>query len=333
MDPPLVLAPMAGVTDGAYRWIMTEHGAGLVFTEMVSAHGILRGSPESFRLCEQDLPLSTPLSVQIFGGDPWVVGRAAAKVEAMGASAIDINAGCPVRKVLRQGAGAGLLQKPDLLARMVEETRRSVRIPITVKIRLGGHQSYSTTAEIAKRLESAGADAITVHGRTASQQFKGDADWSAIEHVKKSLGIPLIGNGDITRPSQADRVLADGKCDAVMIGRGSLGNPWLFSSIASRWSSPVTRNPHPDWADFIHTVRDHARALGERPRCSGRLRGLLMYYSKGFPDTCRLRARLSVLDGSDALLSEFVSWMEDIACRGWAFLPFKVPESRKSEGP
>ncbi len=334
VDPPLVLAPMAGVTDSVYRWIMAEHGVGLVFTEMVSAQGLLRGNRESIRLCRQDLPLPGPLSVQIFGGDVDVVGRAAASLEALGASAVDINAGCPVRKVLRQGAGAGLLQKPDLLARMVEKVKRSVRIPTTVKIRLDWTQSYSATVNLAKRLESAGADAITLHGRTPAQQFRGDADWTAIEQVKKSLGIPLIGNGDITRPSQADRVLREGKCDGVMIGRGSLGNPWLFSTIVSRWRSPVQRNPHPGWEDFFRTVHDHVRAFREKwPHCMGRLRTLLMYYSKGFPDTCRLRARLSTADGWDVLLSAFDSWMEDIARRGWAFLPFKIPELKKGEEP
>ena len=235
VDPPLILAPMAGVTDSIYRGIMARHGAGLVTTEMVSVQGIVRNQRTTWELCGLDDPPDVPLAVQLFGHDPTAFAEAARRVEAGGASIVDINAGCPVKKVVKQGAGAGLLKTPEHLLRIVEEVRRAVRIPLTVKLRLGWDSSSLNVLELARCIESAGADAVTIHGRTAVQQYAGRADWSWIGRVKAALGIPVIGNGDVTSPSLADAMLAETSCDGVMIGRASRGNPWLFSAVAAAW--------------------------------------------------------------------------------------------------
>ncbi|MFP5213583.1 MAG: tRNA dihydrouridine synthase, partial [Acidobacteriota bacterium] len=178
VDPPLVLAPMAGVTDQVYRSVMADHGIGLAVTEMVSIQGVVRNQAETWDLCRQNVPLGVPLSVQIFGSEPEAMAEAARLMEAEGAAIIDINAGCPVKKVVKSGSGACLLKNPDALAYLVEAAKKAVSVPVTVKVRLGWDNASRNVVEVARRLESAGADAIAVHGRTAVQFYGGQADWS-----------------------------------------------------------------------------------------------------------------------------------------------------------
>lgn len=325
VEPPLILAPMAGITDALFRSIVAEHGAGLVTTEMVSVEGLRRNQKVTWDLCSHDPLLPVPLAVQIFGSDPRAAAEAARMVEDRGASILDINAGCPVKKVVRQGAGAKLLQNPDLLASIVQEVSRVVSIPVTVKIRIGWNEHSTAAIEVARRVEAAGAAAVTLHARTAAQGYSGRADWEWIRRLKESVSIPVIGNGDVDRPWKAEEMLRRTGCDGVMIGRASFGNPWLFSVIAGRWRGRQADDPPPDWKDLWQTARTHVEVfLKTRKAPAGHLRMLLIRYSKGCPGGVRLRGQLAGLERPEDMLDLFRTWVEECEATGLAFLPMKV---------
>ncbi len=328
IDPPLVLAPMAGITDAPFRRVAARYGAGLVTTGMVSAEGIRRKQPGSWELFAREGGLPVPLAVQIFGSAPAVVAEAARIVEENGAELIDINAGCPVKKVLRQGAGAGLLRMPDHLVRLVEETRKAVSTPLTVKVRLGWDADSIGVVDLVRRLESAGADAVSIHARTAVQKYRGAADWDWIKRAKAAVAIPVIGNGDVTTPLLADRMARETGCDGVMIGRASLGNPWLIAAIAARWKGCAPA-PAPDWGEYLDAALGHASDfLNERPRSVGQARMLLVWYSRGCPEAARLRGTVMQINKVDELFEVFRRWVGDVESKGTPFLPTKV-----SDGP
>lgn len=333
VDPPLILAPMAGVTDAPYRRVMAQHGAGMVTTEMVSIQGLVRDQAATWRLCLGGDSGKVPLAVQIFGGDPGGMAEAARRLQDRGVELIDINAGCPVRKVVKQGAGAILLKTPDQLARMVEAVRSAVSVPVTVKVRLGWDERSTNVVEVARLLEGAGMDAITVHGRTAVQFYGGQADWEWIRRVKEAVRVPVVGNGDVTSPFLADEMIRRTGCDAVMIGRGTQGNPWLLSVIASRWgheTAAAAGSSRPDWAVFLETVQDHVnRFLEHKPRGAGHVRKLLLWYSRHGPGASVLRNTLTHLHTVESLLEVFRSWVFEVEQSGFSFLSSKVPEQDK----
>ena len=229
----LVLAPMAGVTDAAFHTVCRSCGAGLTCTEMVSAKALCYQDAKSRALL---LPGSgeAPFAAQIFGSDPVCMGEAAAKAqEISGAQIIDINMGCPVGKVVRSGDGSALMRRPELAQEIIETVVRSVRVPVTVKIRKGWDSGSVNAPEFARMAQAAGASVITVHGRTRVQMYSGTADWTAIRAVRESVDIPVIANGDVFTAGDAVRILAVTGADAVMIGRGAFGNPWLFTQAAA----------------------------------------------------------------------------------------------------
>lgn len=317
---PVVLAPMAGVTDAAYRYIMAQYGVGLAMTEMVSAEGLRRKQPATQRLCRQNPALSVPVAVQLFGSEPAVMAEGARCAEQLGASIIDINAGCPVRKIVSQGAGASLLKDPDRLERIVCAIKEAVSVPVTVKIRIGWDRESADPVALARRIASAGADAISIHARTATQQYSGKADWSWIRGVKQSVRAPVIGNGDVVSVSLATEMLRETGCDAVMIGRGTMGNPWLLASIAREWGHDRAEVGSGDWEEFRGTVRLHLDLLGsERDRPPGHYRKVLMWYSKGYPDSASLRSRLDRIDRLGDMLAAFDDWVGKIQADGAVF--------------
>lgn len=325
IDPPLLLAPMAGVADEVYRRVIAEHGAGMVTTEMVSVQGIVRDQPLTWELCGLDESLDVPVAVQLFGQDPEVMAEAARRVEARGAAIIDINAGCPVKKVVKQGAGASLMRDLDRLARIVEATREAVSVPVTVKVRTGWDKGSTNVVEAARRVTSAGADAIAVHGRTAAQKYSGRADWSWIKQAKAATDIPVIGNGDVTSLSLANAMIGETACDGVMIGRATRGNPWLFSAIASGWGHGNGKSDFPDWPEFYRTVHDHVGAFREKnPGAPGHFRKLLIWYSKGCRGGAGVRMRLTQESSQDGMLSIFRSWVEELMSKNVPFPPLKV---------
>jgi len=289
----LILAPMAGITDLSFRRISRSLGADLVTSEMVSAEGIVRKSV-STRLLLHSHPEEKPLAIQLFGSDPSVMGEAARIVEAEGADIIDLNMGCPVPKVLRQGAGAQLIRQPEKVKRIVEAVRRAVNIPVTVKTRSGWSKSQINVVEVAKAAEDAGADAITIHPRTARQGFSGKADWHLIAEVKQAVTIQVIGNGDVVRPEQVEEMGRLTGCNGVMIGRGAMGNPWIFKQAKQLARNEAVSNP--SLQERLGVMGRHLdlyrESLPGRKSLTG-IRSRLMWYSKGLRGSARLRAALS----------------------------------------
>jgi len=232
IEPPIVLAPMAGFTDQAFRQICKENGAGLVCTEFVSSEGLVRSSERTYDYLEHR-DIERPISMQIFGDNPAVMAEAANLIQSeFHPDIIDINAGCSVRKVIKKNAGSALLKNLPLLEKIARAVVEAVSIPVTVKIRAGWNSQSIIAVEAAKRLEQTGIKAITLHPRTAADGFRYPADWSIIAAVKAAINLLVIGNGDINTPAGALRMFTETGCDAVMIGRGALGNPWIFRQAA-----------------------------------------------------------------------------------------------------
>jgi tRNA-dihydrouridine synthase B len=289
----LILAPMAGITDLSFRLIARRFGADLVTSEMVSAEGVLRGNA-STRALLRIHPEERPLAVQLFGGEARAVGEAARIVADHGADVIDLNMGCAVPKVIRQGAGAALLLDPDRAGEMVAAVRRVVRVTVTVKIRSGWSLDQINAVEVARRAEGAGADAVTVHPRTARQGFSGAADWDVIARVKAAVSIPVIGNGDVRRPEQVEKLRQLTGCDGVMIGRAAKGNPWIFREAKELAKGGASRRPLP--GERLEVMLEHLRLLQAHPPGRSLLAGarsLLMWYGGGCPGSGRLRAALA----------------------------------------
>ena len=228
LENPLILAPLAGYSDLPFRLLCRRFGAALCYTEMISCHGLVYEKKKTLQMT-QTVPEERPVALQLFGADPVMMGEAATIASDMAIDIIDINMGCPVKKVVKKGAGAALMKEPDLAASIISAVCKQTSLPVTVKIRTGWSHSAIVAPEFAKMAEDNGASAIAVHGRTWSQGFGGPVDWPTIALVKESVSIPVIGNGDITTYQEAHAFLEKSGCDGIMIGRGALGNPWVFT--------------------------------------------------------------------------------------------------------
>ncbi|MEN8232561.1 MAG: tRNA dihydrouridine synthase DusB [Thermodesulfobacteriota bacterium] len=225
---PLILAPLAGYTDLPFRILCRQFGAGLCYTEMISCHGLVYQKEKTLRMT-MTVPEERPVALQLFGADPVKMGQAAAIVSDMEVDIIDINMGCPVRKVIKKGAGAALMKTPKPAAKIISEVYKNTTLPVTVKIRTGWNHDSIVAPEFAKMAEDNGVSAIAVHGRTWSQGFGGQVDWQTISQVKKNVSIPVIGNGDVDTYNAAILAMKKTGCDGIMIGRAALGNPWVFT--------------------------------------------------------------------------------------------------------
>jgi nifR3 family TIM-barrel protein len=295
-------SPLAGVSDGIFRGLVRRWAPeALLFTEMVNATALELGhGGAKMEALDQD---PGPVGVQLFDHRPEAMAEAARRAEAAGAWLIDINMGCPVRKIARTGGGSGLLRQPDLALRIVAAVVAAVRLPVTVKTRLGWCGASADPVGFALALQNAGASALTLHGRTREQGFSGRADWGAIGRVKAALRIPLIANGDITSPEEALRCLAVTGADGVMVGRGSLGQPWLVGRIAAALADR-TLPPEPDSRARIALAREHLEALVTARGDQGLLiaRKHLGWTCQGFAGAARLRQSLMVAPDLDTAL-------------------------------
>lgn len=303
INNPVFLAPMAGITNLNYRLLAREFGCALAFTEMVSSNGLVREAAKTNHYLDST-PLDRPLGVQIFGADPVVMAEAARIVEEKGCDLIDINMGCPVKKVVKTGAGSALMKTPELVKAIVSAVRKATVLPLTVKIRAGWRRGDICAAEIGGLIQDAGADAIIVHPRTADQGFSGHSDWGVIREVKTKLKIPIIGNGDIRVPEDALKLMAETGCDAVMVGRGSLGNPWIFRDIASLLEGKG-KGEGPSRDDRQAMIRRHLDMemayCGDRPGLRS-FRKHLLWYTKGLHGGASLRQILGQIQDRETLL-------------------------------
>ncbi len=289
-----VLAPLAGITNLPFRSMVKTCGCALVCSEMVSAKGLIYQSTPTFRLLES-IPEERPLSIQLFGADPKDMARAAKMVEKQGsADVLDINFGCSVKKVVKTGAGVALMKEPALAEAIIKAVRDAVSLPFTIKIRSGWDSSGDQALEIAQIAQRNGVDAVAVHPRTALQGFRGSADWTLIKKIKTIISIPVIGNGDIRIPEDGVRMINSTGCDAVMVGRAAMGNPFIFAGIDALLEGRCYRGPLPgDGFNFMRGLtRAYVEYFGEGPACR-LLRGRLAWFVKGLPDCSTFRRTLS----------------------------------------
>ncbi len=311
---PFVAAPMAGVSSPPFRLLSARAGAGLVYTEMVSAQGLLRRQPQTVAMARV-LPEERPVALQLFGQEPEAMAKAARQVAAMPVDLVDVNMGCPARKVRRQGAGSALLDEPARAAEILRAVVENCPQPVTVKVRLGYQRE--TLDEVLPGLIAAGASAVCLHARTVAQGFGGRADWSAIARLKSWCPLPVIGNGDVRSARDALAMLAETGCDAVMIGRAAMGDPWIFSRARDLLAGRPARSV---------SLRQRRAALWEHAELARRLSGeggavhfmrqFMMWYAKGLPGATEFRRLAGPVRDLDLLLrlaGEFFDALEQAA--------------------
>jgi tRNA-dihydrouridine synthase B len=293
IEPPLILAPIAGHTDSLFRQAIKRlGGCGLVVSELVSTEGMTRHQAGSAHITHFE-EMERPVSIQIFGSDVSRMAASAAMVEAMGADIIDINVGCPVKKVVKQGGGSNLLRDLPLLERIFKAVRNAIRIPLTVKIRSGWDRKSINAIEVLKLAQDCGVEALTIHGRTRCDLFTGQSDWNVIERVKSHAKIPVIGNGDVLTALDAERMFKTTGVDGVMIGRGVLSNPWLIKQCWDHLSGrSVAQVNMTEKAEFMMSFLRQVSMEAPAPVVLGKLKRIGGYLSKGFPGSAQFRARI-----------------------------------------
>ena len=302
LENNIILAPMAGVTDLPFRLLCKEQGAGLLCMEMVSAKAIYYNNKNTEALMEID-DRERPVSLQLFGSDADIMSEMAKRIEEKPFAILDINMGCPVPKVAGNGEGSALMKNPALVREIVSKVVKAIEKPVTVKIRKGFDEEHVNAVEIAKIIEDCGAAAVAVHGRTREQYYSGKADWDIIRQVKEAVSIPVIGNGDVTGPESAKKMIEETGVDGIMIGRAARGNPWIFKQIKEYLESGVLPE-RPSLEEVREMMLRHARMQLE---CKGEYTGIremrkhVAWYTAGYPNSARLRAKINEVETYEEL--------------------------------
>jgi nifR3 family TIM-barrel protein len=315
IENKLVLGPMAGVTDLPFRLLCKEQGAGLIYTEMVSAKGIYYNNKNTDVLLEIE-EKERPVALQLFGEDPYIMSEMAKRIEHRNFDILDINMGCPVPKVVNNGEGSALMKNPKRIGEIVTAMVKAIEKPVTVKIRKGFTEQTVNAVEVAKVIEESGAAAVAVHARTREQFYSGKADWDIIRQVKEAVSIPVIGNGDIGSPQDVLSMIEQTGCDGVMIARGVRGNPWLFAQI-NAYINEGKELPKPSITEVSEMILRHARMAIEYKgefTAIHEMRKHVAWYTHGYPCSARLRGRVNEIETYEDLISLMGEYLELIDC-------------------
>lgn len=302
LENNVILGPMAGVTDLPFRLLCREQGAGLVCMEMVSAKAVFYGNRNTKELLRVN-PGERPVSLQLFGSDPEILSDIAARLEEGPYDLFDLNMGCPVPKVVKNGEGSALMKDPKLVERILSSMVRALKKPVTVKIRKGFNDESVNAVEIARIAEGCGAAAVAVHGRTREQYYSGKADWEIIRQVKEAVSIPVIGNGDVDSPEAAKRMLAETGCDGVMVARGAKGNPWIFKRI-TEYLETGRIPPKPSREEVKAMMLRHGEMMVEFKGEAAAMREMrkhVAWYTAGWPHSAALRNDINAVETMEAL--------------------------------
>jgi tRNA-dihydrouridine synthase B len=320
-DSPFLLAPLAGVSDSPFRRLAREQGASIVYTEMVSADGLVRGNQATLDYCAFD-PSERPIGIQLFGSNPGIMAEAARRLcdlpDERRPDLIDVNMGCPVRKVVNRSAGAALLTNLPLLQGIVRTMAAASRVPVTAKVRLGWDGGTRNVVEVSKALEDVGAGAVAIHARTRAEKFEGEAHWEMIGAAKQAVTIPVIGNGDVRTHADAARMLEMTGCDAVMVGRAAFGDPWVFRRLRA-WHERGETLPPPTAAERLVAGIRHLGMMVEEfgdAAAAREMRKHLAWYIKGLPHSARVREQVNHTTTTEALTAVLRGYLDTLECQG-----------------